>query len=83
LGKHSRRGDLDNILGSILDALVQSGILPNDNAKVIVSKSIQLFHSKDDPVAYIKIDQQANQSIPEWGGIPLRPSMRQKANGVR
>jgi Holliday junction resolvase RusA-like endonuclease len=54
-GKHSRRGDSDNISGSILDVLVTAGILKDDNLKSVPSLSLTLTYSKDDPVAEIEI----------------------------
>lgn len=48
-GKHSRRGDLDNIAGSVLDALVQAGILANDNLVVVPKLSIELQYNKKQP----------------------------------
>lgn len=54
-GKHSRRGDSDNISGSILDALVTAGIIRDDNLKCVPSLSLSLSYSKDDPVAEIEI----------------------------
>ena len=53
VGKHSRRGDADNIAGSILDALVQSGALVNDNLMAVPSLSINLLYSKADPITEI------------------------------
>lgn len=70
-GKHSRRGDLDNILGSIMDALVQADILPNDNAKIVTRKSIQLIHNDDNPIAYIRISQSKYKEVPSWIHQPL------------
>jgi Holliday junction resolvase RusA-like endonuclease len=55
-GKHSRRGDLDNISGSILDALVQSGVLVNDNLTVVPRLSIELMFDKTEPKTLIKIE---------------------------
>ena len=43
-GKHSRRGDLDNIAGAILDALQDAEVLRNDNSKAVPSLSIRLAH---------------------------------------
>lgn len=54
-GKHSRRGDSDNIAGSILDALVQAEILAGDNLVVVPKLSIELHHSKVSPTANIVI----------------------------
>jgi Holliday junction resolvase RusA-like endonuclease len=54
-GKHSRRGDSDNIAGSILDALVQAEILKGDNLIVVPSLSIQLFYSAEEPEAVVTI----------------------------
>ncbi|MFB6276219.1 MAG: RusA family crossover junction endodeoxyribonuclease [Halothece sp.] len=56
-GKHSRRGDLDNLAGSILDALVASQIIRDDNLKCVSGLSVQLNYSaKDDPTAQITIE---------------------------
>jgi Holliday junction resolvase RusA-like endonuclease len=38
-----QRGDLDNIAGAILDALVQSGILLDDRISVVSKLSIEHF----------------------------------------
>jgi Holliday junction resolvase RusA-like endonuclease len=38
-----QRGDLDNIAGAILDALVQSGILLDDRISVVSKLSIEYF----------------------------------------
>jgi Holliday junction resolvase RusA-like endonuclease len=46
LGKHSRAGDLDNVSGSILDALVQANILAKDNMMVVQSLTICLEYNK-------------------------------------
>ena len=55
-GKHIRRGDADNIAGAILDALVQAGILLDDNLTRIPALSIRLVHSGDRPEAHIKVE---------------------------
>ncbi len=55
VGKHSRRGDADNIIGSILDALVQSEIIKNDNLTCVTSISLTLSYSKIDPYSIITI----------------------------
>lgn len=56
IGKHCRRGDADNIIGSILDALVQSGIIRNDNLACISEISIKLkYNARIDPYTVIKI----------------------------
>lgn len=54
-GKHSRRGDLDNISGSILDALVQAGILQNDNLVYVTALSVRLEYGKSEPIALVQI----------------------------
>lgn len=54
-GKHSRKGDLDNISGSILDALVQGGILRNDNLICVLALSIRLEYGKAEPTTQISI----------------------------
>ena len=55
-GKHSRRGDADNIAGAILDAMVQAGILIDDNLTRIPSLSIKLIHNGEKPSTTIKIN---------------------------
>lgn len=54
-GKHSRRGDADNIIGSIMDALVQAQILANDNLSTVSGLSIELEYNGDPPTALITI----------------------------
>jgi Holliday junction resolvase RusA-like endonuclease len=56
LGKHGRRGDLDNIAGSILDALVQSGVLKDDSLSVVSSLAIALQWSQQPPTVEIRIE---------------------------
>lgn len=46
-GKHSRRGDLDNTIGAILDALVQAKILKDDSMMHLTGASIRLFWNKN------------------------------------
>ena len=65
IGKHSRRGDADNIAGAILDAMVQAGILKDDNLTRIPSLSLKLFHNPDDPVAHIRIEEYKPR-FPDW-----------------
>jgi Holliday junction resolvase RusA-like endonuclease len=60
IGKHCRRGDLDNVAGSIMDALVQAGIIKNDNMTVIQKLNIELQYSKKDPIVEIVLIE--NQS---------------------
>jgi Holliday junction resolvase RusA-like endonuclease len=55
-GKHSRRGDLDNISGSILDALVQAEILRDDNLMVVRSLAARLEWDKSsEPCAIVQL----------------------------
>lgn len=55
-GKHSRRGDADNIAGAILDALVKAGIIDGDNLMTVRSLSIELnWDKKEPPTTTIKI----------------------------
>ena len=56
IGKHSRRGDADNIAGAILDAMVQAGIIKDDNLTRIPSLSIKLIYSGDPPETLIKVE---------------------------
>lgn len=55
-GKHSRRGDGDNVEGSILDALVQAGVAKDDNLLCNPSAARDLEWSKEAPttVIYVK-----------------------------
>lgn len=55
VGKHPRRGDLDNIAGSVLDALVQAGVLKDDSISVVSSLAISLQWSKEPPTVSIRI----------------------------
>lgn len=43
----SHRGDLDNIAGAILDALVQSGIILDDRVSLVKALSIRHLDEKD------------------------------------
>ena len=53
-GKHYRGADLDNLAGSILDALQQAGILKNDNCGHVQSLNIRRAHNaKNDPITSI------------------------------
>jgi len=45
-GKHSRRGDADNIAGAILDALVQAKVLKDDNLIHVRSLAVTLEWDK-------------------------------------
>lgn len=55
-GKHSRRGDLDNISGAILDALVQSEVLKDDNLINVQSLAIGLDYDKKlEPTTIVRI----------------------------
>jgi Holliday junction resolvase RusA-like endonuclease len=61
-GKHPRRGDLDNLSGSILDALVQAGILRDDNMTVVSSLSIRLeWDKKTEPLAIVRLTLPDNE----------------------
>jgi len=53
IGKHSRRGDIDNISGSILDALVATNIIKDDNLLNVPELSVKLKYSKESPIAFI------------------------------
>jgi Holliday junction resolvase RusA-like endonuclease len=61
VGKHPRRGDLDNIAGSVLDALVQSGVLKDDSLSVVSSLAIALQWSKETPAVQIEIHSAMQQ----------------------
>lgn len=51
-GKHGKRGDLDNIAGSIMDALVKAEILSNDNVNTINHLTIS-FNQSNKPPTYV------------------------------
>jgi Holliday junction resolvase RusA-like endonuclease len=55
-GKHSRRGDLDNISGAVLDALVQAQVLRNDNLVCVLALAVRLHYGKAEPITQITID---------------------------
>lgn len=55
VGKHPRRSDCDNLAGSVLDALVQSRVLANDNLNCVPSLAIALSWSKASPIAEITL----------------------------
>jgi Holliday junction resolvase RusA-like endonuclease len=52
-GKHHRSGDSDNVLGSILDALVQAKIIRDDNMVAVPAASLRLKYYKDLPPSAI------------------------------
>lgn len=58
-GRHSRRADADNIVGAILDALVQAQVLRNDSLVVVSALSVALHYSKAPPTTQITITQAA------------------------
>ena len=68
LGKHSRRGDGDNIAGSIWDAMVQAGILSDDNLKCVPAMSLALYWSSEPAIAMIKVSPAAIGVPPSWCG---------------
>lgn len=55
IGKHHRGSDLDNIAGSILDALVQAKYLKGDNMTQIIKMSAELKYSADCPYTLIEL----------------------------
>ena len=65
-GKHSQRGDGDNVMGSILDVMVQAEILTDDNLKQLPSVSLVLIHSSDPPLARIRVSTELDLQIPDW-----------------
>lgn len=67
LGKHSRRGDGDNIAGSVWDALVQAGILRDDNLNNIPAMSLQLFWGTEAPTTLIRLSTVLPLHPPVWG----------------
>lgn len=55
-GKHHRGSDIDNIAGSVLDALVQAKVLRNDNLAVVKELSIVHLPSDESPVCLIELN---------------------------
>lgn len=56
-GKHQRGGDSDNVVGSVLDALQDAGILKQDNMNhVIDQRGTLLYDKKKDPEFVVTID---------------------------
>lgn len=60
-GKHSRQGDLDNIGGAVMDALVKAQILPNDNVNCINHLTISFNYSNKPPTYVILLVEDANK----------------------
>ena len=69
IGKHLRKGDGDNTIGSICDALVQAGVLEDDNLLKVPSESLTLFHSKKDAIALIRLTDAIGFELPEWAKL--------------
>ena len=46
----SPRGDLDNIVGSVLDALVQAGVLVDDRCSCVPELSVKVIKAKENYV---------------------------------
>jgi Holliday junction resolvase RusA-like endonuclease len=55
-GAHSKRGDADNITGSIFDALVQAKVLRNDNLTCIQEFSFKFTPTKESVIACIVLN---------------------------
>ena len=66
MGKHGRRGDGDNIEGSIWDAMVQANIVADDNLKHIPAMSLQLFYGNESPSTLIRISPEIPLYPPAW-----------------
>lgn len=60
-GKHSRRGDLDNTAGAILDVAVQGGLIEGDNMRQICGLLVTLDHSPDVAMAYVEIRHESEK----------------------
>jgi Holliday junction resolvase RusA-like endonuclease len=54
-GDQNRNGDLDNIAGAILDALVQSRVIENDNLNHVDTQLLQFVSSSKPVKTYITI----------------------------
>lgn len=55
-GKHNRQSDLDNLSGSIFDAMVKAEILPNDNMMIVTQLSASIEWSKNEPTTIIQLE---------------------------
>jgi Holliday junction resolvase RusA-like endonuclease len=54
IGKHSRKGDIDNLPGSILDAMVKAEIIKNDNLMIVKKLTSELIYDqKQEPLTEI------------------------------
>jgi Holliday junction resolvase RusA-like endonuclease len=61
-GKHHRRSDLSNIFGAVEDAIVQAGILADDNMTNIVELTARILYQKNlKPIAFIRIIEIKNE----------------------
>lgn len=54
-GNQNRNGDLDNIAGSILDALVQARVIQNDNLNHVDTQLLKFLPSTKEVKTYITI----------------------------
>lgn len=53
-GRHNRQGDADNVAGAVLDALVQAGVLVDDNMLRVPSLTVALdWEKKAEPSAVV------------------------------
>lgn len=55
-GNHKKNGDCDNITGSIFDALVQGGVIQNDNLNNIQELCFKFIPTKDPVMIYIVLN---------------------------
>lgn len=55
LGKHNKNGDLDNLAGAILDALVGAGAVLDDRLSIVRSLSLEFLDSKKPPETMISL----------------------------
>ncbi len=56
-GSINRRGDLDNLAGSVLDALVHAKVLENDNLTKVVALNVEFVHSKSPITLVLTIEE--------------------------
>lgn len=56
IGKHPKRGDLDNLSGAVLDALVKGAILPDDSVKFICTLYIKFDPDPSPPSTLIVLE---------------------------
>lgn len=55
VGKHNKNGDLDNLAGAVLDALVSAEVIIDDRLSVVRELSLRFEESKDEATTEIEV----------------------------